>query len=368
MKHDAAGDVLRVVLIEDTPREMEGVRRELEAAGGLIVEEVAYEGPEKTVSTATNKGPDVLLIDFKLIKPPRRESVLPIQGSSLATLFKEEGRLPNTPVFLVSLGRLSREEPLTHLKDEPGSFDDLLVKEHIHDDPEAAVRKIRAVVAGYRRLTAKKKRTRDGLFALLGADESDYDVLMEAEPPTALRNDKTWDVTDCAQWIRHTLMAYPGILYDDLTAACFLGLSLDSFDSSKIAEFFAEARYTGPFCDESSRWWKSRLLRKATAHMLDVEEPGPPMSFGQLWRKKNRSAVLSQCGYSGEEPADCVCYLLREPVRREYSLRYLPDTRPSVMDEARVSFGAVRRRHCRFDPNLVGPEARILIKEILRLK
>lgn len=363
MKHDASDETLRAVLIEDTPREMADIRERLEGVGGLTVVEVVYRGPELTVRDALSKKPHVVLVDFRLVKPPRGQHVLPSQGSSLAALLKEKDRMPDTPVFLISLGRLTKEEPLIHIQATPRSFDGLLIKEDIHGDPDGTVDKIRAVVSGYRRLAAKRMRTRQGLFALLGAREADFDVLMKADPPPSLVANR-WDVTEGAQWVRHTLMAYPGVLYDGLTAACFLGLSLDSFGSGKIAEFFGEARYGGPFFEESERWWTSLLLRKATTHMLDVKEPGPPMAFGQLWRRRNRAATLSHCNSSGEEPADCVCYVLREPVRREYSLPYRPDARPAVMDEARVSYRAIREARKGFDPSLVAPDARSLIDHI----
>lgn len=364
MTSKAISGTVRAVLIEDSKSDLKDVREELEASGGLSVTPVMYKGLDETTNQVTKAKPDVILIDFRLVKNPGQQDIQPTQGSTLAALFKEKARMPDTPVFLVSLGRLSRKDPLLHIRAEPRFFDDLLIKEEILKNPKAAVERILGVVVGYGRLSGLSKRTRKALFELLGAGAAESDSLMKSEPPVALVRDDTWDVTEVAQWIRHTLMAYPGILYDGLTAACFVGLSLGSFGSARAAEFFAEARYGGPFCEESERWWKSRLLRKATEYMLDAKEPGPPMAFGQLWRKKNRAATLSRCNSSGEEPADCVCCLLLEPVRREYTLRYFPDRRPSVMDEARVSFKAVRQPHRRFDPGLVSPEARSAVAEL----
>ena len=48
------------------------------------------------------------------------------------------------------------------------------------------------------------------------------------------------------------------------------------------------------------------------------------------------------CVVSGKKPADWVCYALEEPVRIEYTLPYFPDSRPRIMDPARVSHKAVR--------------------------
>lgn len=275
--------------------------------------------------------------------------------------------MPDTPVFLVSHGSLARQDPLLHIKAEPRFFDDLLIKERIYSDPRAVVDKIRAVVIGYRRLAARKNRTRAAILDLLGAGDADLDLLMKSEPPAALVTDGAWDVTEVAQWIRHTLMAYPGILYDNLTAACFLGLSEGSFTSKRSTDFFDGARYKGPFCDEKSCWWKTRLLSLATACMAEMGETGPAVQFGRIWKKKCRGKVaLSHCNSSGEEPADCVCCLLREPVKREYSLPYRPDRRPGVMDEARVSYRAVREARGGFDPELVAPDARPILGHICK--
>ncbi len=36
----------------------------------------------------------------------------------------------------------------------------------------------------------------------------------------------TWAVFTTAKWIRNVLMKYPGILYDEIHAATFLGIQL----------------------------------------------------------------------------------------------------------------------------------------------
>jgi hypothetical protein len=367
MKQTASSETVRAVLIEDSETDLRDICLELGERGGLTVEGVLYRSPDKTVRTVIAARPDVILVDFRLVKNPGDQEVLPTQGSTLAALFKEKAKMPDTPVLLVSLGSLARTDPLLHIKAEPRFFDDLLIKGEIHAAPEAAVCKIRAVVAGYRRLAAKRNRTRKSLLDLLGAGDAESDLLMKSEPPAAFATGNPWDVTEVAQWIRHTLMAYPGILYNDLTAACFLGLSLDSFKTKGITDFVADARYTGPFCEESARWWKARLLRKATAYLVEAGVAGPAVSFGLTWGKKqHRKITLSRCNSSGEEPADCVCYLREEPVRRERSLPYRPDRRPTVMDEARVSFKAVREAHRMYNPDLVAPDAKFVADHICK--
>ena len=358
--------IIHAVLVEDSPDSMADLVEELNEAGGLHVRGIRYDGLSNTAREIVNltPAPAVVLLDFRLTKSLQQRPAEPSQGNTLAALLKEVTKLPDTPVFLVSAGRLSRKEPLVHLKDEPHSFDDLLIKEKIQHDPSAAVHQIRAVVSGYAQLAVldKKSRTRAALLHLLGADDVNGDLLMKTDPPKTVITDGEWDVTEVAQWIRHTLMAYPGILYDTLSAACFLGLSAGSFKSPSIASYFKGAQYSGPFHNESARWWRTRLLARATAYMTFIGESGHPSEFGTLWRRKHGGRVaLSRCIFSGEEPADCVCCLLNEPVKREYSLPYRLDGRPDVMDEARVSFEAVRKARAGFDPGLVKPDARPVI-------
>jgi hypothetical protein len=73
------------------------------------------------------------------------------------------------------------------------------------------------------------------------------------------------------------------------------------------------------------------------------------------------------CISSGEKPADWVCYILQKPVKREYSLPYHPDQRPAIMDEARVSFRAVKEDN-RVALELIDRENQGLLDKLLKEK
>jgi CheY-like chemotaxis protein len=361
-----AGKVKSVV-IEDEKNELDDLKDVLESTGGLLVKDILYRGSaENVVSRTVEDAPDVILVDFRLDKAASGHIASPSRGDTLAAMVRE--RLPDTPILLVS--KFRKDERFKRIGQEPNtspSVDDLLVKYDMHVDPAAALGKIVAIVEGYRALTKTAERSRDAVLQLLRAPSEAIDSLLRAEPPVSLLKGKGtgWTASEVAIWIRHTLMAYPGILYDDLTAACFLGLAVDSFKAKTVSDFFEDARYVGPFCDEADRWWKARLLKKATSFLVDASKAGPPMTFGLTWRRNRKGKVeLSRCNSSGEEPADCVCCLLREPVRMEYSVFYTIDRRPAIMDEARVSFKAIKRAAAGFDPDMVGVEARPIIKEI----
>lgn len=88
------------------------------------------------------------------------------------------------------------------------------------------------------------------------------------------------------------------------------------------------------------------------------------MAFPMAWERVKKTTIeKAKCVFSGEAPAEWVCYILRQPVMIKYSLSYKPDTRPAVMDEARVSYEAVRTSND-FDDKLVDPLGRELISGI----
>ena len=66
-------------------------------------------------------------------------------------------------------------------------------------------------------------------------------------------------------------------------------------------------------------------------------------AFSKYWlRTHGRELELSKCIVSNERPADCVCFIYKKPVSLNYSISYHPDSRPDVMDEARVSYKAIK--------------------------
>jgi hypothetical protein len=86
--------------------------------------------------------------------------------------------------------------------------------------------------------------------------------------------------------------------------------------------------------------------------------------FASAWTKHSGSGLeLSTCVHSQKQPAECVCYVLSKPVKREFSLPYWPDNRPVVMDEARVSFKAIRESN-EFKEEYVAPDASALVRPI----
>ena len=66
-------------------------------------------------------------------------------------------------------------------------------------------------------------------------------------------------------------MKYPGLLYDEIHAATYLGISIDSFRRTDVQEFLNPARYSGVFSQEEALWWKTKLTDLATVDMVEDE-------------------------------------------------------------------------------------------------
>jgi hypothetical protein len=77
---------------------------------------------------------------------------------------------------------------------------------------------------------------------------------------------------------------------------------------------------------------------------VEVGVRGPTKrAFKEAFKKKFGSDLSPAiCVWDKTPIADWVCYLLHQPVKMANSARYYPDSRPSVMDDARVSFLAIQ--------------------------
>ena len=82
---------------------------------------------------------------------------------------------------------------------------------------------------GFKKLRDTKPKNWENLLKAIKAPESEYDTLKLADPPVYSEQDSKWSVSKAAKWIRDTILNYPGILYDSIHAATFLGISEGAF-------------------------------------------------------------------------------------------------------------------------------------------
>jgi CheY-like chemotaxis protein len=352
---------LRVLAIDDNPDDRARLQEALKDQSGLRVD---IQPPPSTLDArALASGrPDIAIIDYQLTeREPGREPAT-FKGSTLAAALREKA--PEIPIVLTTRQQMMTGGRIAPARDLLGAFDELVVKETIYRQPDEFVATLVRLARGFRRLRDCRNRNWAALLQTLGADTVEEDELLRADPPTELL-EKGWRVSEAARWIRGTVLAYPGILYDSLHAAVALGLSHESFLKPSVQAFFKTAKYRGVFTPPGPYFWKTRLLSRARGELREADQSDAPLTdFAGAWRKRHRSRLeLAVCNTSRTTPADYVCYVLREPVKRGFSLPYHPDTRPAVMDEARVSFKAIRSDN-RYDERLFPPDARNLLDSI----
>lgn len=107
----------------------------------------------------------------------------------------------------------------------------------------------------------RRKRPKDinRVLNLLKGPREDRSRLDAIFPEELKKNyDDRSLVISISRWIRHTLMAKPGFLYDRLWAATSLGVKERSF--KKVQDVLTKAKYEGIFADEGNRrWWQTRI-------------------------------------------------------------------------------------------------------------
>lgn len=332
---------IKTIYIDDDDKELRKYKRRFgdERTKGRF--EVIAINTQKKIETLINEiereNPELILVDFDLTKP-KNGVLIGISGTSLSTALRE--KFPEFPIVLFtrkSVFKIKRYPPRAL-----SSLDEIIYKSDIFREDTKHIDSLYELATGFKKLRAAKSKNWVDLLRIIKAPESDYDNLKLSNPP--ITSGGEWSVSEATDWVRNVLIRYPGILYNSINSAIFLGISEETFLSSPIQKFFIAAKYSGVFNPSESRWWKSKLQEIAELIMNEKERDlllyeGFPLAWERI---KNTKIERSKCVFSGKSPAEWVCYILRKPVMIKYSLSYKPDSRPVVMDEARVSFEAIR--------------------------
>lgn len=345
---------IKTIYIDDEDGELKKYKRKFERDDwAKNIFEMAILNSQKgigdLIEDVKNENPELILVDYDLSKP-KDDLLIGMSGAALSTALREE--FPEVPIVLftkIDFLRIQKLNPKVL-----SSLDETIYKSDVLKEDGKNLDILHKLAIGYKELRNAESKTWINLLKIIGAPEIDYDFLKLSEPPTILESE--WSVFDAADWIRNTLIKYPGILYDSVNSATFLGISEDAFMSDAIQKLFSDAKYSTVFAPKEGRWWKSTLQEIAELIMEEHERDlvirkGFPMA----WERVNNNPIgRSKCVFCEKSPAEWVCYILKEPVMIECSLRYNPDSRPSIMDEARVSYTAIRNtdevNDDKFDP------------------
>jgi len=304
--------------------------------------------------------PDVLLIDLDLSTRPPGSDAVNYYGSTLAA--ETRFRTPTCPIVLITRNNILIGR--SQLVADSGDVDLILYKDEIIRNPDESRARIVALIAGFKGLESISGHDWQQVLQVMGADDEESDLLREAAPPLESHQ---WNVPQVARWIRNVVLGFPGILYDELTAATRLGIDLPSFRLSQVQQLFASAEYTGVFSSYRRCWWRDRLFGIAQQILLDNGLAGStPSGFAMAFEGSHQQRLNQAiCVYDGTPVADWVCHILQKPVKQANSLPYYPDRRPAVMDQARVSFKAIQE-DSRFDERLVDADSMAVVQQLWR--
>jgi CheY-like chemotaxis protein len=315
--------------------------------------------------------PDLFLVDYELSLLQPNGTKAPYTGTTLTAEIR--ARFPDHPIVLITreliLGRLNpqtRRQLTEHIQ----ICDELIFKSYLDNKLDETQELLISLASGFDVLRKIQDKNWPQLVEVLRAEDEEADLLREAAPPLERNQLKKgeWIVTGVANWIRNVVLRFPGILYDPVNAATRLGISTESFLNERAQSLFDPAGYKGIFAPHEGCWWKGRLFRIAKELTTDGNVSGPtnrafPEAFDKRFGIQLSPAV---CIWDHKPVADWVCYIMRQPVKIENSLRYYPDSRPSIMDHARISFRAIRESND-FEEELLDSEGGRLLKKIEEL-
>lgn len=362
----------KILYIEDDPKDFKKYKRIIESErpdSKLQFEIIEINSDDITRSKGLDGlleyKPDLILVDLDLSKP-KGQVLFDLSGAATSTALRE--KFQSIPIVIFTRKDIIKNK-YPFIKLIISGVDQIIFKDEMKKDFENHAAFFESLIEGYRIICENNPRQLNDIFALLSAPEAATNSLRLADPPL-IRNMELPNYL-IANWIRRNILNYPGILYDPIHSATFLGISEKEFRSDEIQDTFQEARYKGVFNLNEGRWWKSKLHISAIDLMTDDEKEFPLQEgFPLAWNRIHKPIVIerSKCSFSNESPAEWVCCILNEPMMVRYSLAYKMDARPRVMDEARVSFKAIRRSNEFKEELLADPSSERMLAGIRKMK
>jgi len=340
---------INILYIDDDQSDLDRYKDLIESASdayySFTVESIIGTRLIKEPDILNRINPDLILVDFDFSIVDGTNDVLGMNGVTLSNLIRQ--KFQNVPIVLLTRKPIERSAVFPHNETILACIDDITFKEDlIPPNNSNLIKNFISIAVGYKKLRDREPKNWANLLELISAPETSFDLLKMSYPIEQAKR-KYWIGFETASWIRKILMNFPGILYDPIFAATYLGISLDSFQQSEVQTFFNTAKYTGVFSEEKELWWKTKLFEIASQNM-EVSEKKLPFRKGfiKYWNRTHAQKLSpSICDFKGDSPAETVCYLSKRPVMLKYSLHYYIDNRPDIMDEARVSFKSIQTRN-----------------------
>lgn len=330
---------LKVVLVDDDSRDRKYLPHLIRGLSEDEFEVIALSPPpDLDLTELLSVEADLFLVDYELDTQQGDGSIATYLGMTFTARLREVQ--PEYPIVLLTRSDLPAWTAVQRTARAGSTFDDIVYKDTgLDGDPLGTRAKLVSLAHGYQQLRESSERSLSALLGLLQTDDAGREKAKEALPPP-----DGWRAFEAAHWIRSVLLRYPGLLYDTAHAATAVGVSVEDFKHEQVLNLLRGARYRGPFREERQHWWRHQLFDIAyeLSGTLDGE-----LSLTEGFRLAAANMLGLELAASrdietGAAPADTVCYLFGVPVRIETSLPYQPDSRPPVMEGARISFKAVR--------------------------
>jgi hypothetical protein len=251
-----------------------------------------------TVKAAPRKRPHLIIIDhFFNINLP-----FGLQGATVAHLLRNE--LPNVPMVCVTA--------VSPVK-QPGALAQGDVAEYSavfpYSDLENHIEDLYAIARDFPKLlsgaTTDPSTTSDQILKVVRPPPQDKIQLQLILPEEFQYTKDASTPHYAARWLLKHFLQRPGLLYDRLYAATFLGLTKGGF--SKIENLFSGAVYKGVFANESNpRWWVSSL-RNILFELVGEDGPDVTQIAGRTLPGIEQ-ADFSKCAVSrsSQPPPDVV--------------------------------------------------------------
>ena len=246
---------------------------------------------EQLIKEVRDESPQLILVDLKLEKPNNSGEVIEISGAPLSMALKEI--FPDVPVVFFTKQDLFGQK--TYSNKTLASVDATIYKNDIYKNKCEILDILYKFTKGFETLRNSHSREWSDILETINAPEDDYDLLKLSKPPSF--SITGWSVSEAADWIINVLIKYPGILYDPIHAATFLGISIESFKTEAIGNYFMDAKYSGVFEPTEGRWWKSKLQELAESTMNEDDKDllireGFPLAWERIsgQKLKNQNA------------------------------------------------------------------------------
>jgi len=252
------------------------------------------------------------------------------KGSTAAEVIREDW--PTCPIVCVTGVKL------TDIDSHKESLYEEVIEFHNISD---RYKTILSIAASFQRMKKSPPQDKEGFIRLLGTPEDDKERLRAVIPKELKDNDFYSDdslLLSISKWVRKTLIARPGFLYDRMWVATLAGIKETSF--FKVEEIFKPAMYKGIFAEEGNeRWWQSKI-RGIIFSRFPENDSIYPWELGRLLPGVDETD-FSKCFYSKEDYPESVAYTdesaqTRAPMRLRYTVPHPGFEKSLFFEEIRM--------------------------------